>query len=50
MMLAKAGTDPNPDMKNKFANFAGRIATILGKKAGSYFLGVSETLILNLQH
>lgn len=50
LMLSKAGTDPNPEMKNKFASFSGRLATTLGKKCGGYLQGISETLISNLQH
>ena len=49
-MLAKAGLDPNPDMKNRFAHFSSKLAQGMGKKAGPYLKGIITSLIANLQH
>ena len=49
-MLAKAGADANPDMKNKVASFSGKLCTVLQKKVGSYMNGIVEALVTNLQH
>lgn len=47
-MLAKAAADPNPDMKNKVASFAGKLAVALDRKVGSYFKATIDALTLNL--
>lgn len=49
-MLGKATQDPNPDMKNKCASFAGHLAISLEKKVGGYLKPVIEALIGNLAH
>ena len=47
-MLAKAGQDPNHEMKNAVAKFASKLALALDKKVGPYFKGTVDTLIGNL--
>ena len=49
-MLGKAGTDANPEMKMKVAQFCGKLALALGKLVGSYMKSIVESLTLNLQH
>ena len=49
-MLAKALLDQNPDMKNQAARFCSKLATTLGKKVGTYFKPLTESLVANLQH
>lgn len=49
-MLGCATQDPNPEMKNKCASFAGHLATNLEKKVGGYLKPVIEALIGNLAH
>jgi hypothetical protein len=47
-MLGKAGTDANPDMKIKVAQFCGNLALGLGKIVGPYMKSIVESLTLNL--
>jgi len=49
-MLARAGQDLNPEMKQRVAEFSGKLCTSMGKKVGSYMKGVVDSLVLNLQH
>lgn len=48
MMLAKAGTDSNPEMKLKAASFGGQLCLALGKAVGHYMKGTVDSLVLNL--
>jgi hypothetical protein len=50
MMLGKAGSDSNPEMKIKCASFCGILAVKLDKKVGSYMKAVVDSLVQNLQH
>lgn len=49
-MLSKALTDPNPEMKQKAAKFAGEICTKLEGKVGQYMKNTVLSLTKNLQH
>jgi len=49
-MIAKAGADLNPEMKNKIAYFSGELAIKLDKAVGAYFKPVVDSLCHNLQH
>jgi len=50
MMLGKAGSDQNPDMKIKCASFCSQLALKLDKKVGSYMKSIVDSLVQNLQH
>ena len=45
IMLGKVGVDSNPDMKNKFAQFVGKLATTMDKSVGSYMKGIVDSLV-----
>ena len=49
-MLAKASHDPNPEMKQKVAKFAGVICRELHDKVGHYMKSTVQGLVKNLQH
>lgn len=50
LMLARAGTDSNPEMKIKAASFGGQLCLALGKTVGHYMKGVVDSLVCNLAH
>lgn len=49
-MLSKAALDPNPDMKQKAAKFAGELCRELKDKVGQYMKNTVLSLIKNLHH
>ena len=49
-MMARAGQDSNPEMKQRLATFAGKICRELKEKAGVYMKGTIVSLAANLAH
>lgn len=49
-MLSKAALDPNPEMKQKSAKFAGELCRELKDKVGQYMKNTVISLIKNLHH
>ena len=49
-MLSKVALDPNPEMKQKAAAFAGEICVALKEKVGHYMKNTVISLVKNLGH
>ena len=49
-MMARAGQDSNPEMKQRIATFAGKLCRELKEKSGVYMKGTVVSLAANLAH
>lgn len=49
-MMARAGQDSNPEMKQRLASFAGKVCRELKEKSGVYMKGTVVSMAANLAH